>query len=95
MVLFRSTDSPEDQRVYCFDARCNISMTRIAALFGLGCMLVHGIVYVCMSQRAMHTACGVILYAILKSNAVGMPMYPSWTIDTYFKLSHKDSTICK
>lgn len=31
--------------VYCFFARCNISMTRIAALFGIGRILVHDIVY--------------------------------------------------
>jgi hypothetical protein len=31
--------------VYCFFVRCNISMTRIAALFGIGRNLVHDIVY--------------------------------------------------
>jgi regulator of replication initiation timing len=31
--------------VYCFFTRCNISMTRIAALFGVGRILVHDIVY--------------------------------------------------
>jgi len=31
--------------VYCFFVRCNISMTRIAALFGIGRILVHDIVY--------------------------------------------------
>ena len=31
--------------IYCFFARCNISMTRIAALFGIGRILVHDIVY--------------------------------------------------
>lgn len=31
--------------VYCFFSRCNISMTRIAALFGIGRVLVHDIIY--------------------------------------------------
>jgi len=31
--------------VYCFFTRCNISMTRIATLFGVGRILVHDIVY--------------------------------------------------
>lgn len=31
--------------VYCFFVRCNISMTRIAALFGIRRILVHDIVY--------------------------------------------------
>jgi hypothetical protein len=31
--------------IYCFYVKCNISQKRCAALFGVGCTLVHDIVY--------------------------------------------------
>jgi len=41
----RKLDWKTEYLVYCFYAKCNISMRRIAALFGVSAKLVHDIVY--------------------------------------------------